>query len=96
MNNPLAPNGRKRRLTPLRQKIPDPTTLPFQPVKLRRLEEPHNMAHLPGSNNHKVSVAGSGGENAGFNKKGGQGKKLVIKNRKGVCVCVVGLFEVCC
>ena len=96
MNNALAPNGRKRRLSVLRYKCPDPTlSSPVQPVKYQRLSsEAHtnSMAHLPGSNNHKMAAPGSGvgaGRSAkvGFNnvaKKSSQGKKLVIKNRKGV------------
>lgn len=44
------------------------------------------MAHMPGSpnNNHKTSLGMSA--KIGFNnisKKNGQGKKLVIKNRRG-------------
>ncbi|CAI8003654.1 Cullin-4A [Geodia barretti] len=88
MSNPLLPNGRKRRLTPLHKKHRDPTLIPYQPVKRQRANSnaPPNMAHLPGSNNHKMS-AGTGGSagRVGFNnlaKKSNQGKKLVIKNRK--------------
>ena len=88
MSNPLLPNGRKRRLTPLHKKHRDPTLIPYQPVKRQRSNSnaPPNMAHLPGSNNHKMS-AGTGGGVAGrvgFNKTSNQGKKLVIKNRKGI------------
>ena len=100
MSNPLLPNGRKRRLTPLHKKHRDPTLIPYQPVKRQRANSnaPPNMAHLPGSNNHKMS-AGTGGSagRVGFNnlaKKSNQGKKLVIKNRKGIHTSDLLIFSI--
>lgn len=94
MSSLYVPNGRKRRLNSLRVKVPDKNQIPFSAKKRRRTSDsaPHspiNMAHLPGSpnsaNNHKLSLSVTA--NVGFNnisKKPGQGKKLVIKNRRGI------------
>ena len=93
MSSRYVPNGRKRRLTSLRVKVPDKNLIPFQALKRQRTSDsdsntPLNMAHMPGSpndtNNHKMSLGVS--TKVGFNnltKKPGQGKKLVIKNRRG-------------
>ena len=75
--------------------------LRFPPKKRPRTDDPElldaapstsavEMAHLPeASNNHKISL-GNNFVKAGISnnhaRKPGQGKKLVIKNRKGVCV----------
>lgn len=101
MSNSLLPNGRKRRLTPLSKKWYDPTLIPYQPVKQQKTDSnaPPNMAHLPGTNNHKMSSGGDGTTaKIGFNnlaKKSNQGKKLVIKNRKGISA-VDPLFHILC
>ena len=83
----FVPNGRKRRLTHLRVKTTD-SKIPFRPLKRQRIKssdsnEPLNMTDLPGaSNNHKLSPAKVGFNNIA--KKNTQGKKLVIKNRRGM------------
>ena len=88
MSSCFIPNGRKRRLTSLRVKSSDSTLPPFRPHKRLRTRksdthEPLDMAHLPGSsNNHKMSSSKVGFNNIA--KKSNQGKKLVIKNRRGM------------
>lgn len=90
MSSRCLPNGRKRPLTSLRVRLPDQSILPFHALKRQKVSEPSSppdMAHLPGSpnNNHKTPLGVS--TKIGFNnvaKKNGQGKKLVIKNRRGI------------
>lgn len=96
VNNHHPSNGRKRKLNPPSPCDKNQTKLKFASEKRVRLSQEvpdivkspaSEMAHTlsPTETNNKLPFTNSFAAKAGLNnhKKSGQGKKLVIKNRKG-------------
>ena len=103
VNNHLPSNGRKRRLNPPSPHDKNQSKLKFASEKRVRLsqevpdivnsgssssEMAHTISHT--ETNNKLPFTNSFTAKAGLNnhKKSGQGKKLVIKNRRGKKLCV--------